>query len=81
MTLDDQVRAVIRDELGLSPDLPIESATALYSLGADSLDHVQVLIGLEKHFNINIDVGVLNTRPMKDHTLGWLTQLVEEKLV
>ncbi len=50
MTIKDVVRQVVREELGLSPDHPVKDDVGIYSLGADSLDAVQILIQLEKQF-------------------------------
>jgi acyl carrier protein len=78
MNIRDEVRDVIREELGLPSGLPLLADAELYSLGADSLDLVACLIGLENHFGIDIDTNVIGQE--KNHTVGWLIRLVEERL-
>lgn len=81
MTIPDEVRSVVREELGLDITLPLPDDRPLYSLGADSLDAVSVMMGLEKQFEIDLDLSVLESTPQSKHTIGWLIGLVEEGLL
>lgn len=51
--LSRRVKAVVREQLGLEQD-PAEEATFVSDLGADSLDLVELVIGIEDEFQIEI---------------------------
>lgn len=50
----DRVKKVVVDRLKRSPDEVMESASFIDDLGADSLDVVDLVIGFEDEFEIEI---------------------------
>ncbi len=48
----DKVKSLIAEQLGINDDEISEESSFVNDLGADSLDIVQMLISLEKEFNI-----------------------------
>lgn len=65
LTVDERVRAVVRDELGIQSDaLLAADATFKGDLGADSMDSHSLVLALEDEFGIEIpdhDVPELQT--------------------
>ena len=53
-SLEERVRQVIADRLSISEDLITPGAKFAEDLGADSLDTIEVVIGLEDEFEIDI---------------------------
>ena len=49
-----EVAEIIADKLGVSETEITEKANFVYDLGADSLDVVELVMEIEKKFNINI---------------------------
>jgi acyl carrier protein len=74
--LAESVREIIRTELGLAADHPIEDDWPLYSLGADSLDHVEVAIALEERFGVKITPAM--TVPMMHYTVPFFVDKILE---
>ena len=54
MDFTKKVRAVIVDKLGVEESAVTPEASFTNDLGADSLDTVELIMELEKEFNINI---------------------------
>jgi len=58
MGADDRIaeraKAIIVDQLGVNEDLVINSKLFVEDLGADSLDHVELVMAMEEEFNIDI---------------------------
>ena len=50
----DRVKAIVVDKLGVDADKVTEEATFINDLGADSVDNVELIMDLEKEFNITI---------------------------
>ena len=54
MALEDRVRDLIVDQLGVSPDEVTREASFIDDLGADSLDTVELIMAFEEEFGIEI---------------------------
>jgi acyl carrier protein len=54
MALEDRVRDLIVDQLGVSPDQVKNEASFIEDLGADSLDTVELIMAFEEEFGIEI---------------------------
>lgn len=52
--LEDRVKAIVADKLGVDEDSIQESASFTDDLGADSLDTVELIMEFEKEFDISI---------------------------
>ena len=64
MALEDRVRDLIVDQLGVSPDEVKKEASFIDDLGADSLDTVELIMAFEEEFGIEIpdeDAEKMNT--------------------
>lgn len=53
-TLEERVKQIIGDQLGVTQDEVINTASFVEDLGADSLDTVELLMALEEEFNKEI---------------------------
>ena len=54
MPIENKVKAIIVDQLGVKPEEVILGASFVEDLGADSLDTVELIMALEKEFEIDI---------------------------
>ena len=54
MALEDRVRDLIVDQLGVSADEVTKEASFIDDLGADSLDTVELIMAFEEEFGIEI---------------------------
>ncbi len=54
MSIEDQVKEIIVDQLGVDPDQVTAEAHFIDDLGADSLDTVELVMAFEEKFGIEI---------------------------
>lgn len=54
MSIENRVREIIVDKLGVSPEQVESNAHFVDDLGADSLDQVELVMALEEEFDIEI---------------------------
>lgn len=54
MALEDKVKEIIVDQLGVDPGEVTENAHFIEDLGADSLDTVELVMAFEDEFKIEI---------------------------
>ncbi len=54
MSIENRVREIIVDKLGVSPEQVDANAHFVDDLGADSLDQVELVMALEEEFDIEI---------------------------
>jgi acyl carrier protein len=54
VTTFDRVKKVVVDQLDVNPDEVTEQASFVDDLGADSLDVVELVMGLEEEFDLEI---------------------------
>ena len=52
--VEERVKEIICEQLGVEEDEVVPSATFIEDLGADSLDTVELVMLIEKEFNIEI---------------------------
>lgn len=52
--IEDKVKDIIAEELGVERDKLTDDASFMEDLGADSLDQVELVMALEKEFDIDI---------------------------
>jgi len=65
--IEDKVKQIIVDHLSVDPAAVIPSARIMADLGADSLDAVEIILTLEKEFDIHIrDEDVVKLYTVKD---------------
>lgn len=53
-TIEERVKQIIADRLGVAQDKLVPEATFTSDLGADSLDTVELIMEFEKEFNVSI---------------------------
>ncbi|GMI84605.1 acyl carrier protein 2 [Hibiscus trionum] len=51
----DKVCEVVRKQLAIEDDVPITGESTFLDLGADSLDTVEIVMGLEEEFGITVE--------------------------
>lgn len=67
MAVAEKVKEIIVKQLGVNPDEVTEDASFIDDLGADSLDTVELVMELEKEFNMEIpDDDANNIRSVGD---------------
>jgi acyl carrier protein len=54
MALDERVKKIIVEQLGVNPEQVTTEASFIDDLGADSLDTVELVMALEEEFDIEI---------------------------
>jgi acyl carrier protein len=54
MTIEEKVKAIIREQLSVSEEDVVPQASFVDDLGADSLDLVEMIMAMEEAFNISI---------------------------
>jgi acyl carrier protein len=55
MSVEEKVKTIIVDQLGVSPDEVKPEASFVDDLGADSLDLTELIMAMEEEFNTEID--------------------------
>ena len=53
-SIDERVKQIVAEQLGVDEDQVTEGATFMDDLGADSLDTVELVMALEEEFDIEI---------------------------
>lgn len=51
----DKVCGIVRKQLALSPETDVSGVSKFAALGADSLDTVEIVMGLEEEFDISVE--------------------------
>ena len=73
--IEQKVREIIAEQLGISDEEITKESTFLDDLGADSLDIVELLMALEEEFTIEIP----DEDAEKMHTVGDVVLYLEAK--
>ncbi|MBG0777126.1 MAG: acyl carrier protein [Desulfovibrionaceae bacterium] len=55
MSVEEKVKKIIMDQLGVSADEVVADAAFVDDLGADSLDLTELIMAMEEEFGIEID--------------------------
>ncbi len=74
-SMEDRVKGVIGEQLGLGKDELKNEASFVNDLGADSLDTVELVMALEEEFSVEIP----DSDAEKITTVGDAVRYVEEK--
>lgn len=53
-SLEDRLKGIIVDQLGVEAEKVVESANFISDLGADSLDIVELVMAMEEEFDLEI---------------------------
>ena len=79
MALEDRVRDLIVDQLGVSPDEVKREASFIDDLGADSLDTVELIMAFEEEFGIEIPDEDAEKMSTVGDAIEYLEKHVEEE--
>ena len=74
--LEEKVKDIIVEELGVERDKLAEDASFMEDLGADSLDTVELVMAFEKEFDLDIP----DEEAEKLRTVGDAMQYLHEKV-
>ncbi len=72
--IDQRVKEIIVEQLGVKPDQVTPEAKFIEDLGADSLDTVELVMALEEEFEIEVP----DEQAEKLQTVGDVIKYVEE---
>ena len=75
MSVQEKVRSIIAEQLGVKPEEVTPQASFIDDLGADSLDTVELVMALEEEFGIEIP----DEEAEKLVTVGDAIKYIEEK--
>ena len=75
MAVEEKVRDIIVEQLGVSPDEVAPEASFIDDLGADSLDIVELVMAIEEEFDLEIP----DEDAERMQTIGDAISYVEEK--
>jgi acyl carrier protein len=74
--IEDKVRDIIAEELGVEREKLTDGASFMEDLGADSLDQVELVMAFEKEFDIDIP----DEDAEKMRTVGDALKYLHEKM-
>ena len=74
-SIEQRVKAIITEQLGVNPDQVTPDAKFIEDLGADSLDTVELVMALEEEFGQEI----LDEEAEKLQSVGDVIKYIEEK--
>lgn len=75
-TIEERVKEIIVEQLGVTPEQITPEASFLEDLGADSLDTVELVMAFEEEFNVNVP----DDDAEKLQTVGDVIRYIEEKV-
>ncbi len=75
-SIDDKVKKIIVDQLGVDPNEVTNEASFIDDLGADSLDTVELVMAFEEEFDIEIP----DEDAEKMATVGQAVEYLKKKL-
>jgi acyl carrier protein len=74
-SIEEKVRQIIVDQLGVNPEQVTISAAFIEDLGADSLDTVELVMAFEEEFSIEVP----DEDAEKLQTVGDVVKYIEDK--
>ncbi|KAG8379548.1 hypothetical protein BUALT_Bualt07G0100400 [Buddleja alternifolia] len=75
----EKVSEIVRKQLALAPETQLTPQTKFTELGADSLDTVEIVMGLEEEFNINVEEENSENITTIQEAADLIDKLVEKK--
>ncbi|RMH31418.1 MAG: acyl carrier protein [Nitrospirae bacterium] len=76
MGIEERIKKIISEQLGVDEDDVVPDAKFVEDLGADSLDTVELVMALEEEFNIEIP----DEEAEKIQTVGAAIDFIKEKV-
>ncbi len=74
-TIEDKVKDIIVEQLGVNPEQVTPQAKFIEDLGADSLDTVELVMAFEEEFNVEVP----DEEAEKLQTVGDVVKYIEDK--
>ncbi|XP_071697965.1 acyl carrier protein 1, chloroplastic-like [Rutidosis leptorrhynchoides] len=75
----DKVCSIVRKQLALPEDSDVTGESKFASLGADSLDTVEIVMGLEEEFGISVEEESAQTIATVQDAADLIEKLIEKK--
>jgi acyl carrier protein len=74
-SIEDKVKDIIVEQLGVNPEQVTPQAKFIEDLGADSLDTVELVMAFEEEFNVEVP----DEEAEKLQTVGDVIKYIEDK--
>lgn len=74
-SIDERVKSIIVEQLGVKPEQIVPDASLIDDLGADSLDTVELVMALEEEFETEIP----DEEAEKIRTVGQITDYIKAR--
>ena len=74
-SIEEKVRGIIVEQLGVNPEQVTTNASFIEDLGADSLDIVELVMAFEEEFSVEVP----DEDAEKLQTVGDVVKYIEEK--
>ncbi|XP_050225356.1 acyl carrier protein 1, chloroplastic-like [Mercurialis annua] len=75
----DKVCSIVKKQLALSTDTAVTGESKFAALGADSLDTVEIVMGLEEEFGISVDEEKAQTIATVQDAADLIEEIIEKK--
>ncbi|KAJ9185915.1 hypothetical protein P3X46_005487 [Hevea brasiliensis] len=75
----EKVCAIVKKQLALSPETVVTGESKFLALGADSLDTVEIVMGLEEEFDISVEEESAQSIATVQDAADLIEKLVEKK--
>jgi len=75
----DKVCGIVKKQLALAEDAQVSGASKFSELGADSLDTVEIVMGLEEEFGITVEETSAQTIATVEDAAELIDELVSKK--
>ncbi|KAF2287700.1 hypothetical protein GH714_002375 [Hevea brasiliensis] len=75
----DKVCEIVRNQLALAPDAVVNGESKFVALGADSLDTVEIVMGLEEEFGISVEEETAQSIVSVQDAADLIEKLLEKK--
>ncbi|XP_065853886.1 acyl carrier protein 1, chloroplastic-like [Euphorbia lathyris] len=75
----DKVCQIVKKQLALAPETAISGESKFAALGADSLDTVEIVMGLEEEFGISVEEDSAQSIATVQDAADLIESLVEKK--
>ncbi|XP_062192382.1 acyl carrier protein 3, chloroplastic-like [Phragmites australis] len=75
----DKVCEIVKKQLALADDTEVSGASKFSELGADSLDTVEIVMGLEEEFKISVEESSAQSIATVEDAAELIDKLVAEK--
>jgi acyl carrier protein len=75
-SIEDRVKEIIVEQLGVNPEQVTPAAKFIEDLGADSLDTVELVMAFEEEFNVEVP----DEEAEKLQTVGDVIRYIEDKI-